>query len=157
MIIPIKSKGKIYELIIDDEDYEKVSKHIWHINHNPWSNNKYCETNIHYIDGKKTGLQLHRFLMGLEKGDKRVINHIDGNGLNNKRTNLEICNQLYNCQSINRKTRFGCICIVNRPKKYQACVRINKKRYQKRFYTWVEAQSYLDALKEMAIAETIPF
>jgi hypothetical protein len=109
------------------------------------------------IDGKWTTLQLHRFLMGLEKGDKRIINHKDGNGLNNTKSNLEICDIMYNSQSINTKKNFGCISIVkNRKKKYCAEVSINKKRYRKCFYTKEEAQAYLDGLQEMAKAETLP-
>jgi hypothetical protein len=96
--------------------------------------------------------------MGLEKGDKRIINHKDGNGLNNMRCNLEICDFMYNSQSINTKRKFGSISIVkNRPKKYCARVVINKKKYEKLFYTWAEAQAWLDGLEEMAKAETLPF
>jgi hypothetical protein len=156
MIIPIKSKGGIYNVLIDDEDYEKFSEYNWCINNDKKSNNKYCMTDI-YINGKKTTLKLHRFLMNLVNGDKRIINHIDGNGLNNNKSNLEICDHKYNTQSINTKKNFGCICIINRPKKYCAQVNINKKRYSKCFFTKEEAEAWLDGLKQIAIAETIPF
>lgn len=156
MIIPIKSKGEVYDIIIDDEDYEKFCEHNWYIHHQP--NTKYCRFNI-TIDEKKTTLALHRFLMNLKHGDKRVINHKDGNGLNNKRSNLEICDVMYNSQSLNTKKRFGGIYFDNRvkKKKYQAEVKINKKRYKKHFYTKEEAQSYLDELEKKAKLETIPF
>jgi hypothetical protein len=154
MIIKKKSKGEIYDIIIDNEDYEKFCEHTWYITH---KHTKYCRTNI-YINGKKTTLKLHRFLMNLENGDERIINHIDGNGLNNVKSNLEICDQMYNTQSINKKTRFGCITILNdREKKYEAKVTINKKRYRKCFYTKEEAEAWLDGLKQIAIAETVPF
>jgi len=156
MIIKKESKGEIYDIIIDDEDYEKFCEHNWYINHDKKSNTKYCRTNI-YINGKQIGLKLHRFLMGLEKGDKRVINHKDFNGLNNLKSNLEICDQKYNSQSINTKRRFGHICYrENRVKKHQATVSINKKRYCKSFLTYGEAEAWLDGLKQIAIAETIP-
>lgn len=156
MEIVLHSKGEDYTVLIDEEDFHKISKYTWHINHSR-RNKKYCATNI-CIDGKNYTLKLHRFLIGLEKGEERIINHIDGNGLNNKRSNLEICDQKYNCQSINTKKKFGCITILNdgREKKYHAKVNINKKPYFKSFYTWAEAQAYLDGLEEMAKAETIP-
>ena len=155
MIIKKESKGEIYDIIIDDEDYEKFCEHNWYILHCK-CDLKYCKTDI-WNNGKRTQLQLHRFLMGLKHNDKRIINHIDGDGLNNKKSNLEICNAMYNSQSINTKKRFGNISIVkNRPRKYRARVNINKKKYQKHFFTKDEAEVWLDGLKQIAIAETIP-
>ena len=156
MELVIKSKGENYIVLIDEEDFHKVSKYNWCIQHRS-SNKKYCR-NIICINGKWERIYLHRFLMNMEKDDKRVINHIDGNGLNNQKNNLEICDQNYNTQSINTKKNFGCILIMkNMKKKYQASVNINKKKYQKYFYTYAEAEAYLDTLKELAIAETLPF
>ena len=155
MELIIKSKGENYIVLIDEEDYDKVSKYKWFIEHKPYT--KYCVTHI-CIDGKHAGLKLHRFLMNLVNGDKRIINHIDGNGLNNQKSNLEICDKNYNNQSINTKKNFGNIFIKqNGKKKYCAQVHINKKRYQKHFYTYKEAEDYLEALKQVAIAETLPF
>jgi len=156
MEIVLHSKGEDYTVLIDEEDFHKISKYTWHIAHDK-SNNKYCETNI-CIGGKMTKILLHRFLNGLEKGDKRIINHIDGNGLNNKKSNLEICDAMYNSQSINTKRNFGCIYIMKDryKKKYRPKVIINKKKYEKYFYTYEEAQAYLDGLEEIAKTETIP-
>jgi hypothetical protein len=155
MELVIKSKGENYIVLIDEEDYERVSEYTWHINHQKYK--KYCQTDIN-INGKHTGLKLHRFLLGLENGDKRMINHIDGNSLNNQKSNLEICDAMYNSQSINTKKNFGSITFRDdgRKKKYCAEVRINKKRYQKCFLTYGEAEAWLDGLKQIAIAETIP-
>ena len=156
MIIVLHSKGEDYNLIIDDEDFHKISKYNWCIIHP--KHTKYCATHIN-INGKKKNLYLHRFLMNLEQDDKRVINHIDGNGLNNSISNLQICDAMYNAQSINKKTRFGHICYRENKgkKKYQATVTINKKGYCKCFLTYGEAEAWLDGLKQIAIAETVPF
>ena len=156
--IILRSKGENYIIIIDEDDFERFSEHTWHIKHDKY-NKKYCATEF-YDNGKKTKMLLHRFIKGLDSSDKRIINHKDCNGLNNQKSNLEICNQCYNTQSINCKKKFGCIYTIKDErykKKYHARVRINKKRYQKYFYTQEEAQAYLDALKEIAIQETMPF
>ena len=155
MELIIKSKGENYIVLIDEEDYDRVSKYNWFIGNQPHT--KYCRANIS-INGKKKKLMLHRFIMGLEHGNKLMINHKDGNGLNNVKSNLEICDQNYNMQSINTKRNFGCISIEkNIEKKYKPQVNINKKKYSKRFYTKEEAQAYLDGLYEIAKIETIPF
>lgn len=41
---------------------------------------------------------MHRLLMGLGTGDGRVIDHVDGDGLNNTRINLRICTPTQNAQ-----------------------------------------------------------
>ena len=155
MQIKLRSKNEDYYVYIDDEDYNKFKKYNWYIKHDK-SDLKYVYTNA-TIDNKKTSLKLHRYLMGLEKGDIKIINHKDRNGLNNKKSNLEICTTLYNSQSINKKTPFGHISIVNRPRKYCAQVIINRKMYCKCFFTLEEAEAYLDGLKIIAINETLPF
>ena len=33
---------------------------------------------------------MHRLLMGMKKGDGLEVDHLDGNGLNNQRKNLEV-------------------------------------------------------------------
>lgn len=155
--ITLRSRETDYDVLIDDEDFDRVSKHTWHILH--CKPNKYCNSTIRN-KGKKSNILLHRLIMGLDSSDKRMINHIDGNGLNNQKSNLEICDKCYNSQSIKCANKnFGCIYIRKDgcPKKYLAQVFINKKRYQKLFYTREEAQLYLDEMKEFAINETKSF
>jgi len=138
MELIIKSKGENYIFLIDEEDYDRVSQYTWFINHQPHT--KYCRTVIN-INGKKKRIYLHRLIMGLEHGNKLVVNHKDGNGLNNAKSNLEICDQMYNTQSINTKNKFGNIFInKNGKKKYVARVYINKKNI-KNVFILTEKQS----------------
>jgi hypothetical protein len=148
-----KNSNKLFA-DVDDEDYDKVSKYKWTINDtsNALTNYAYSRTG-----GKK--VILHRLIMGLGdyKDDKRIINHIDGNGLNCKKDNLEICDQLYNLQSFRtRNKKCGFIQYAdetidpNRKKRFHAEIKINTKRYRRRFTTEEEAQAFLDELVEKA-------
>lgn len=139
---------------VDEEDVERLSKYKWHINSSSSHNTLYGQTNT---GGKK--IHLHRFIMGLGdyKDDKRIINHIDGNGLNNCKANLEICDTLYNSQSFRRhhgNRNVGSVCIDTsgkRIKKWRGHIIINKIKYQKRFLLEEEAHQYIkDILLEKA-------
>lgn len=78
MIIKLKNNT---EIKIDKEDFIKIKDKNLLI-----KNNKYV-----YFNKNGVSIYLHRFLMRCRKN--KVIDHIDGNPLNNKKSNLRICNQ----------------------------------------------------------------
>ena len=82
--LKLKTK-KGFSFFIDKEDAQEINKFIWRFDHG------YIRTNTTY---------LHRMLLGFPKGN---IDHIDGNPLNNQRSNLRICTQQANLMN-KRKT-----------------------------------------------------
>ncbi len=48
------------------------------------------------VDGKYTTESMHRFILRLPNGDKRQVDHEDGNGLNNQRDNIQIASSNIN-------------------------------------------------------------
>jgi len=137
-------------MLIDTEDFDKIKD--LNLTLNTQSNKEvYYAKSIIYENCKYIKkLNIHRLVMGLGdyKDDKRMIHHIDGNGLNNCKSNLQICNGLYNSQSfrcVNKKK--GLVYYDNsmkRVKRWRFCVTINKKRHSKRFLTEEEAKKYKD-------------
>jgi hypothetical protein len=136
---------------IDEEDMELVSKYQWSKNTGSSQHTTYA---ISITGGKKQ--HMHRLIMGLGdyKDDKRIVNHIDGNGLNNKKSNLEICDTLYNSQSFRRHHgSIGCVYLdtsMQRVKRWKVVFVVNKTRQQKRFETELEAREWLGDLAKKA-------
>jgi hypothetical protein len=76
---------------VDEEDYELVSQYKW--NTNKGRNTFYAAT----------GLQLHRLVMentlGRKLGSEELVDHINGNGLDNRRENLRVCSRTQNIRN----------------------------------------------------------
>lgn len=131
---------------IDDDDVERVSKYKWGQNNTSSKHTTYVFSNT---GGKK--IHLHRFIMGLGdyKDDKRIIDHKDGNTLNNKKENLIICDTLYNSQSFRRhhgNQNIGCVYFdtsMKRIKRWKACFTLNGIKHQKRFLTEQEGKDFV--------------
>lgn len=78
--------------VVDDEDAALVSQHKWQL----WERGPYRYAMTHVRkNGKNTGLSMHRLIMGEPAG--QLIDHIDGDGLNNRRsTNLRVATRRQN-------------------------------------------------------------
>lgn len=76
---------KGYVALVDDDDFELISKFNWSAfrPRNVW----YAKT-CKVINGVKRWPTMHRLLLGLYGPP---IDHINGNGLDNRRANLRLC------------------------------------------------------------------
>jgi len=81
-----KEKEQYEMVLIDDQDWPKMQHIVWHLD-----KSGAVRTAIYISPGKRKNVFLHRFILGLEKDDKVDVDHIDGNRLNNQRSNLRIC------------------------------------------------------------------
>lgn len=87
-----------HEILIDDCDYELVSQYRWHVHKN--KNTFYACHSFRNKFGKDKGvLYMHKLIIGTEG----VVDHADGNGLNNQRLNLRKCS--YSQNNANLKSR----------------------------------------------------
>lgn len=94
-----------YFTLVDDEDYEWLSRYAWHYCKGKRTSTGYAATNIKGCNNKHKLYRMHRLILGLKKGDLRQVDHIDRNGLNNQKSNLRTCNNQQN--SWNSKKRSG--------------------------------------------------
>lgn len=80
---------------IDAEDYPLVSGHRWYLL--TASGCRYAASTLR-VDGKSSTILMHRLLMGISE-TKRLVDHIDGDGLNNRRSNLRECTHAENMRN----------------------------------------------------------
>lgn len=128
--IPL-SKGRDFA-IVDDEDFDLLSAYTWKLqNGSSKYTKKYYGSRAVKVDGVEKYQLMHRIIMGVS--DKSVqVDHIDGNGLNNQRSNLRICNSSQNNKNrnkMNKKTTsiFKGVCFDKSRQLYNAAIRIDGK------------------------------
>lgn len=78
--------------IVDECDYDSVIEHNWHA----------IRRETTWYARRWDGVWMHNFIMGNRKG--LIIDHINHNGIDNRRANLRLCTHAENCRN-KRKTR----------------------------------------------------
>lgn len=78
--------------IIDARDFALICNHKWYASKG--GNTQYAVTNIYREDRSRGRLALHRVLMDAPAG--MDVDHIDGDGLNNRRSNLRLATRSQN-------------------------------------------------------------
>jgi hypothetical protein len=91
-LIPV---GRSKNAIVDDEDYDVLSKYKW-AHYKKKNSEGYAKRHI-YANGKRTTMLMHRELILAKNGD--IVDHVDMNGLNNTKANLRICNNGQNAHN----------------------------------------------------------
>lgn len=111
---------------VDDEDYERISAHKWFARKS--RNTFYAGTH----PTRNTYRNMHRMILNLTD-KKQIVDHIDGNGLNNIKSNLRICSTGQNlCNRIphkNKSSRFLGVSWNKGVEKWTVYIRKNRKSY----------------------------
>lgn len=90
--------------IVDDEDYELVSRYKWHAHKTSAGGRKwYALHTERRPDGSKLHIRMHRLICGLppfkEDPTQSIPDHLDSDGLNNRKSNLRVTKQRKNMLS----------------------------------------------------------
>lgn len=139
------SQGQV--AIIDFADFEMVGRIEWFAQRAGRS--IYAARKIKR-GGKWSELLMHRILTGLLLGDRRQVDHISGDGLDNRRTNLRIVSHQENHQAWVRKragasSKFRGVCWCAERKKWCANIRLNGKTFHPgRFDSEIDAAKAYD-------------
>lgn len=117
-----ESRDKLSDKVslVDDEDYEIVMKAI--TARSKWYAHKPGKAASYYAFNGRRDKSIHRVIMDPPEG--MVVDHINGNCLDNRRENLRICS--YSQNSCNKKVRTdsksGFKGVCQRGKRYQAYI-----------------------------------
>ena len=132
--IPIWRGGEIAaKAIVDEQDFEKVSDQVWYLmTDSKHRKRRYAQASVKSPEGKWRTVMLHRVVLGLTARTPDV-DHIDGDGLNNRRSNLRPATRSQNNQNMQaqrkpgKSSRFRGVC-WNKPKqRWQARVKVHGK------------------------------
>ena len=132
------SQGKV--ALVDDSDYQEINAHKWHAHFTGWS--WYAGTRI----DKKT-IGMHSLITGFTKTD-----HIDGDGLNNKRNNLRYATTAQNAwnrkkQKTKSTSQFKGVWWNKEKENWQSAIRFFGKRiFIGGFDSEIEAAEHYDAM-----------
>lgn len=129
-----------YKVLIDEEDWERLKGYKWYADRQAVEKKGkyYFRTDIHE-NGKKTHIFLHRTIMCCSKGDGTNIDHINGNTLDCRRSNLRLatvsqngCNKPMMHYNVAGYKGVGW---ANRESKWRARIVINKKETHIGYFT----------------------
>jgi len=98
--IPL-TKGLV--ALVDVEDYDELSQFRWRAQVYPRT--VYTSRQFWLRDGSRRSEYMHRRIMGLKPGDPRQVDHINGDGRDNRRSNLRVASRAENMR--NRHSAWG--------------------------------------------------
>lgn len=108
--------------IVDADDFERLNRYKWHALHvrSQWYARR--------APGGRV-IMMHREIM--QPPDGMVVDHIDGNGLNNRKCNLRICTQQQNMQNrrpLARSSAFKGVSFYTQTGKWHAEITLDGKK-----------------------------
>lgn len=113
--------------VVDDEDFERVAAHRWTLMRQALGHreHRYALTQIDHVT-----VYMHRLVIGAPAGIR--VDHVDCDGLNNRRANLRLCDQSQNGgnhRAWGRPTASGFKGVHRVRKKWRAEIMVRRERF----------------------------
>lgn len=133
--------------MVDDQDFEWLSQWKWLAVYS--GSNKWYARRNYRDNGKRYSIFMHRQILNAPEGMQGDF--IDGDSLNNQRSNLRLATQSQNNMNResfkkNKTSKYKGVCFYNRPKKYGMQIYFGGKVISRLFNTEIEAAKEYDRL-----------
>jgi hypothetical protein len=142
------SQGKF--AIVDPDDYERLNEYKWHA---AKGGNTFYATRGKCSGKKYQTIAMHRVILNVPEG--MVVDHINHNGLDNRKDNLRICTQADNAHNArypkrNTSSQYKGVWYNKKKGKWRAVIWVRRRRKQLGyFHDEVEAaKAYDEAAKK---------
>lgn len=118
------NKGKV--ALVDDEDFDKLNKFTWK------TNSPYPGYFRAYRYSNYKSILMHREIMKASKN--KIVDHINGDALDNRKSNLRLCKFADNLRNRKRRTcsksksKFKGVNYAKHGKKWQVIICLNYKK-----------------------------
>lgn len=137
--------------MIDHEDAHLVCSMRWSVTSHGYARAAYTRQ-----DGTTETIFMHRILVGAAVG--QYVDHIDGDKLNNRKTNLRLCQQYQNMANRgaprNSSTGYKGVSLCRETGRYRAILNFRGKVYRLgRFQTAIEAAHAYDAMASRLLGQ----
>lgn len=120
------TQGKV--ALVDDADYKWLNRWRWYARK---GRSSFYVTRSIGNRPNNTMMQMHRIIMKAKKGQE--IDHRDGNGLNNQKSNLRFCthgqNKMNCVKKVNSSSKYKGVYWHQPSGKWIARINLNKKRF----------------------------
>lgn len=126
------SLGHGASAVVDDEDLRLVSPFPWHLLRSPRPERSYARGWV-LEGGSRNKVLMHRFILGITGG--LDVDHINGDGLDNRRENLRVCTRAENNANqrpvykhggdAKRQSRYRGVCWQEDAHKWRARIKVD--------------------------------
>lgn len=127
--------------LVDPDVAESLGHCKWYARWNPCTKSFYAVRNLRLPNGERTTEQMHRRIIGLERGVSLQVDHLNHDTLDNRRENLRITDSRGNGENRRDQSRYGFgVKLDSRRKvrRFQAYARIGGKCFHIGLYATPE-------------------
>lgn len=139
--------------IVDETNYRALAAYKWYAYWSPSNKTYYARRNQTEKGGKRVTVLMHRVVLSAQAG--KEIDHINGNGTDNRKTNLRVATCSQNCQNQTAKASNKCgfkgVCLHPRNRNWVAKIMREGRSYHIGVFDTPEEASaaYAEAAKRL--------